>query len=265
MHDPWFPIILMLIVLVTIWLGIVGPMPNGVAAWLHEWQTLTAAIVAFSAASIASYIAVQNTSRSLQQAERLEKHRRMRKHSAVRSVLPIALAELSGYAEQSVHALNELVSKCNVETLPPMIASPGLVEELPSKALTTLADFIEYSDTVDVAAIEGITALIQIHNSRLGTLYRDNRDPSGNRPVTRTDLERSIVDAASIYAGVVAVFDYARRREEQLPRSLTWDAVTRALNNMRLFQDEHPRLHEAVTGRENVSAGPFDLLRAKPI
>jgi hypothetical protein len=231
---------------------------SGFTAWLQQWQTLVAATVAFSAASIAAYVALHNTTRSLEHAERSEKHRRMRKHSAVRSVLPIALAELSGYAERSASALNELVGRCDRDTLPQMLASADLVEPLPTDALGTLAIFIEYSDTVDPVAIEGTAALIQIHDSRLRCLTRDNRDPLGRQPVVRAQLESSIIDAAAIYAAAGLVFDYAHRRLDNLPGLLTWDDVRGALDSMRLFEDEYPRLHDLVSRRESVSDGPFE-------
>jgi hypothetical protein len=233
-------------------------MSLGFTAWLQEWQTLVAATVAFSAASIASYVALHNTTRSLEHAERSEKHRRMRKHSAVRSVLPIALAEVLGYAERSVLALNGLVGQCDRETLPQMLAPADIVEPLPTDALETLAVFIEFSDTVDPVAIEGTAALIQIHDSRLRGLTRDNRDPAGRQPVDRAQLESSIIDAAAIYAAAGLVFDYAHRRIDHLPGLLTWDDVRVALDSMRIFEDEFPRLHDLVRRRESVSDGPFE-------
>ena len=46
MRDPWFPIALMLIVLLTAWLGILGPLPDDFFTLLEKWQTLAAATVA---------------------------------------------------------------------------------------------------------------------------------------------------------------------------------------------------------------------------
>jgi hypothetical protein len=252
MPGPWLPVALMLIVLLGVWLGIVGPMPDGFAAWLQKWQTLAAATVA----SIAAYVAFQNTTRSLQHAEGLEKHRRSRKHASLRAVLPLALAQVTGYAARSAYALNELVNKCNGEVLPLRAASETLIEPLPSETLKTLADFIEYSDTVDVGVLESTVARIQIHDSRLRALVDNNHDASGTRSVVRAQIEALIIDAASIYAGATAYFNYGRRRQTELPRTLLWDAVRGALRNMRFWDDEHQRLHALVTRLENVSAGP---------
>jgi hypothetical protein len=247
---------MMLIVILTIWLGILGPLPHGVAEWLQHWQTLVAAFVA----SIAAYIAFQNTSRSLRHTEGLEKHRRSRKHAALRAVLPLALAQVTDYAERSAHSLNELINQCVDETFPAQTVPDDLVEPLPSETLQTLADFIEYSDTVDVSVLERTVAWIQIHDSRLRKLIKRNRDPADPQIVSRAEIEARIIDAASIYGGAAAIYDYARGRATELPRNLLWEAVTRALRNMRFWDDEYPRLHVIVAGRANHSTGPFDGL-----
>jgi hypothetical protein len=256
MRDPWFPIVLMLIVLLTVWLGVVGPMPEGFGAWLQKWQSLAAAFVA----SIAAYIAFQNTSRSLRHAEGLEKHRRSRKHAAIRAVLPLALAQVTEYAEQSAHTLNDLVGKCIGEKLPAMTAPESLVQPLPSETLKTLTDFIEYSDNVDVGVIEATISWIQIHDARLRSIVKENRDPSGEHLVLRTQLVARIIDAASIYAGTATAYDYARRRSANLPRILLWEGVRNALRNMRFWDEEYPSLQKVLTGRENHSVGPFESL-----
>lgn len=253
-RNLWFPIALILIVLIAIGLGIVGLIPDSFLAWLQKWQTLSAAGVA----SVAAYIAFQNTTRSLRHAERLENNRRNRKHSAVRAILPLALSQILAYAERSARALIELVAKCEDQILPTKTASENLVEPLPSETLKALADFIEYSDKANVRVLEATIACIQIHDSRLRGLAEDNRDPSETHIVLRTEIENRIIDAASIYAGAACIFDYARRRSEDLPTTVTWDSVARALRNMRFWDEEHPQLYAKLAQRERISSGPFE-------
>jgi hypothetical protein len=257
-RDPWFPIALILIILLAAWLGIVGPMPHGVATWLQSWQTLAGACVA----SIAALIAVLNTTRSLRHAENLEKHRRSRKHAALRAMLPLALAQLSTYAERSARALDQLVSKCIDEKLPAMTADESLIQSLPSETLKIFADFIEYADRLNVGIMESTVATIQIFDSRVRSLVESNRSADDGQLVLRINLENYIIDAASIYAGAACHYDYARRREQELPNILTWDAVKKALRNMRLYDDGNPRLYAAITRGEGLSAGPFEKLKA---
>lgn len=256
MRDPWIPIAMLLIVVVTVWLGILGPLPAGVGSWLQGWQTLLAAGVA----SIAAVIAFRNTSRSLEHAASLEHHRRSRKHAALRALLPLALSELSDYAERTARALEQLISKCVGESLTAKEAPENLAVLRPSEAIELLADFIEYSDSLDVSVLERTVAWIQIYDARLRGVVRDNRDTRTSRRVVRSELEERIIEAASIYAGAASAFEYARRREAMLPTTISWDDVKRALRNMGFFEDEFPRLHEALDRHRRISTGPFDSL-----
>ncbi len=195
---------------------------SGFTAWLQKWQTMASASVAL----VAAFIAFHNTTRSIRGAREQETHRRKRKQSAVRAVLPIALSDLSNYAQQSIDGLFDAMK------------SPGVVrvEPIPTKALETLADFIEYSDAVDVSVVEATTAFVQIFNSRICALKNseppteicalENSEPPTDwyipGPPTNWDIAARIIDAASIYAGAAAVYAYTRRQQEQLPHSVSW-------------------------------------------
>jgi hypothetical protein len=254
MKNPWFPIALMLIVVLTVWLGIFGPLQDGFWNGLQKWQTLVGATVAL----IAAGFAIWNTTRSLRQNKQFEEQRRTRKHAALRAVLPLALSQVSEYAERSAHALDDLASRCSGGALPRMAASGDLVQPLPSDTLKTLTDFIEYSDNLDVAVIESTIAWIQIHDARLRSLVKRNR----TQRVIRAELEARIIDAASIAAGAGTVYEYARRQETQLQHTLPWAAVRNALGSMRFWENEHPELYAILSGREQRSAGPFGRLNA---
>jgi hypothetical protein len=82
MRRLWLPITIMLIVVLTIWLGIFRPLPEGFAVWLRQWQTLVAAVVALL---FAAGLAFHNTTRSLHQSAEQEARRRARKHAALRA------------------------------------------------------------------------------------------------------------------------------------------------------------------------------------
>lgn len=254
MRDPWFPVALILIVLITVWLGILGPLPDGILSFLQKWQTLLGALVAI----IAAYIAFENTSRSLRHSEDLERRRRSRKHAAVRAVLPLALSQISNYAAKSARALAEIVQKCSDEKLAPMSVPEDLVQPLTSETLKTLTEFIEFSDSVDVRLIESTVARIQIHDSRLRDLVTENRNPNSYQITIRTEIEGYIVDAAAIYAGAAAVYEYARREQKFLTHTITWENVRSALRDMHFWVDEYPRLEETVRRRERLKTGPFE-------
>lgn len=123
---------------------------------LEKWQTLVGAGIAL----LAAVIAVWNTTRSLQDARELEQNRRVRKHAAVRALLPLALSQVLDYANRSAWSLNGLITSCQNNVLPAMTASARVVQPIPKETLNGLAEFIEYSDTIDVRVIELTVALI---------------------------------------------------------------------------------------------------------
>jgi hypothetical protein len=247
-------IALMVIVLVTIWRGIVAFAP-----WLHEWQTLVAALVAL----LAAVIAIHNTTRSLRQAADQEISQRQRKHAALRAVLPLALAQVIDYAQRSARALNALATQCEhnqFEQLVRNAAPQNLIERPPSETLKALADFIEYSDTVNVVVLEDTVAWIQIHDSRVRKLVERNHDPT--QIVVRREIMDSVVDAAMIYAGAGAVMQYSRRQTEHLPQTAPWPQVNAALINMGVWTDQYEAI---VTRRQGVrDGGAFGRLREAP-
>jgi hypothetical protein len=231
-----------------------GQVMVGFWAGLQQWQTLVGAMVAIGAA----IIAFANTTRTLRKTKQLEYDRRNRRHSALRAMLPLALAKVSDYAQQSAYALNELVNRCDTnEALPAGRISRSFIQPLPSDTLKALADFIEYSDRIDSSIIESTVAWIQIHDSRLHDLLKRNSEAGG---VVRSHLESRIIDAAAIYAGAGAVYDYARRRQTELPHTITWEAVRAALRNMNFWDEKFPQLYDDVQRRERLSAGPFEKL-----
>jgi hypothetical protein len=240
------------------WPGMLGVMACKFAAGLKGWQPLVAAGVAIVAVSVA----FRNTTRSLNHAEQLERRRRSQKQAALRAVLPLALAQVTDYAERSAHALNRLVAWCDRETLPNGTANENLAERLPSESIKTFADFIEYADQEDVTVLTRTIAWIQILDARVRTIVKDNNDPSGTKVVVRADLEGRIIDAASIYAGAASIYEYARGLQPAMPATLTWDNVGAALRNMGFWPDENPRLDAIVTDRETRSSGPFERLNA---
>jgi len=131
MRDPWFPLLIILIVLLRTWLGIFGPMPHGFTEWLHGWQTLIAASVALGAA----YVAYWNTNRSLAHAKKLEADRRESKLTALRAMLPLALAQICEYAYRTAQSLNVLIAQCVNEVLPFGTIKNDFVKSLPSDTL----------------------------------------------------------------------------------------------------------------------------------
>jgi hypothetical protein len=174
-------------------------------------------------------------------------------------MLPLALAQINEYAYQTAQSLNALITRCDREALPFGTIEDGFIRPLPSETLKSLTEFMEYADSVNVNVFAATVALIQIHDSRLRGMLRDNRDSSRTSMTLRTNLEEGIVTAASIFAGASSGFNYARRRDQHLPGELEllWNDVGRALQNMGFGKDEYPRIYEIVTRSQTGCRGPF--------
>lgn len=122
-------------------------------------------------ASIAAFIAYRNTTRQLTHTTNLEEKRRARKHAALRSILPIELAEITRYAAETAKALDGVISNPrNKEALlHPLSLPQSFGSNITSKTIELLASFIEFSE-IDVQFVENLIARIQIHDARLGEL-----------------------------------------------------------------------------------------------
>lgn len=241
-------IVLGFLLATAVWalLAVIG-LPDAISS-LKSWQTLIAATVALFAAAIAFH----NTTRSLREAKQLEEMRRSRKHAAVRSVLPLALAQITDYAERTARVLDSAIDMCQGQALPRGSLVEDLAQPLPSETLRTLADFIEYS-TIDVRLVEQLVAAIQIHDSRLRALVEHNRDPL--RFVLKQELVGSIIDAACIHTAAGVMFGYARRRQDLL-QTITWNLVGSTLLFQMPIKD---RGYQAeVQRRESGNVKPFE-------
>jgi hypothetical protein len=228
-RDPLFPVLLLLSVLFAVLFDVLSTAHGGLIAGLKDWQPLLAATVASLVALFGASIAYTTATATLEQTKDLETQRRSRKHSAVRSILPLAVVEVTEYAERSAYASCALVKDWPHAGPPHGTIPQNLTQPLPSETSNILKEFIEFSDPpLNVGIIQATITLMQIHSSRLGQLVKDNHDPSPSssiKIITLTTIMGSIIDAASIYAAIGSVLPYARRQAEQLPTSLWWDAV----------------------------------------
>lgn len=89
---------------------------------------------------------------------------------------------------------------------------------------------------------------------RLRAIVERNRDPL--RFILRTELMARVIDAACIYTAASKVFAYARRRQERLPNTVSWDAIGQAL--MMNLQISNNQYLEMVLQRERNLVRPFE-------
>jgi len=231
MRDPWHP-------------------PLTILDLIEPWQTSIGAAVALCAAGLAFW----NTTRTLRNSERLEIQRRRQKQIALRAVLPLALSEIAGYATSIGKTLFELHRSCVDRVLVHASAVPVTFDAAPRDVISIIADFIEYSDQLDVQLFVHLIRRIQVQQARLGSLSRNIARSHGS--TSAYDIEHHIVDCAAVYAGAVAAFDYARQEMEILPSDIVWKNVRSGLKNMGLWQSTAPTVHQVVDRLEQNSNGP---------
>jgi hypothetical protein len=231
MRDPWHPAL-------TFW------------DTIEPWQSLMGAMVALCAAGIA----VWNTTRSLRNAEKLELQRRLQKKVSLRAVLPLALSEISGYAITNGETLSGLYNACVNGVLVHAGLSVPTFGGVPSDVIAAFANFIEYSDNLDVQLLVRLLRRIQVHQARTRSLADNIRRQHGSTGAYQIQL--LMIDCAAIYAGAAVAFDYARGEEEVLPKDIIWKNVRSGLNNMGLWKAQMPSVHQIIDRLEVKSEGP---------
>ena len=246
-----------MIALVTTWLGIWGPLfedgyARGFLSVVQNWQTLIAALIALAAA----IVAWKNTTRQVRHAAELEQTRRSRKQIALRATLALNLSSLTDYASRSTQGLDRLLTQCVGAALPGSGVFVPEFTEVPEKIVSALAEFIEFSESLDVTLFQELLARLQIHHARTRSLWSEI-NVEGNS-ITKIRIESLIIDAASIHAAAGATFNYARRKTEDIPSMISWEDVNNALSNLRIWDHDYPEIHRAIERRLEKSTGPWE-------
>jgi hypothetical protein len=136
-----------------------------------------------------------------------------------------------------------------------------LIRPLPAETLAALAEFVEFSDNIEVGVITGTIAWIQILDSRLRPMLEHNQDFDGTM-ILQHDIEGRIIDCGSIHAGASAVYDYARKRSEKMPLDVRWDAVELSLETIGFFPENNERIFDLLKVRRKLWSGPLEELRS---
>lgn len=195
-------------------------------AWLRDWQTLAAGVLALAAAAITAFY----LRKQIGQSELQERARIRRRHFAVRSILPLALSALTDYAEGSAKTLIAVLGHAKGK----MIPRGSLVIEVPEtpvSAIETLREMIEFSDDYTGSYLASLIAQIQVQRSRLVDLREYLAPSASSRAIVAVvDVEIYIFDAAVIHAVASQFFRYARRATHQPPTMINWDDVAKSLD-----------------------------------
>ncbi|RWY91845.1 hypothetical protein EHI44_02070 [Rhizobium leguminosarum] len=205
--------------------------------WLYDFQALIAAMVALMGA----WWAASAVHSQIRHADMAELARRMDKAAAGRAVLPLALSEISDYAEACTRQLRSLIEQTRNEVLPATV-EVGQVPDLPVGAIQSFLNLIEVIEGKNRQALSTLIGTIQIQRSRLRSIR--HRERGDGHIILRLNLERYVVDAAEIYAQAAALYDFGRKTDSPSVRPVKHSDIAAALHNMRIFDDLYDTLVE---------------------
>ena len=192
-------------------------------ALLFGWQTQTSAAFAVAAALIGGAAVVHQT----ENVRRTEKEERGRKATAARAMLPHALVEVTGYAEECAAIYVPLLA-LHVSAV---VTTPLSFPPFPAGAAEALGQAIEVITFDEAAPIATLADEIQIMRTRL----RDNAIASaraGRGVLLRANIPGCLVELGVLYARCERLLTYARDRADAPAYATTPDDVRQAVMSM---------------------------------
>ncbi|MDK4730344.1 hypothetical protein [Rhizobium phaseoli] len=208
-----------------------------------KWIDTT--LVTGFAAVTAAYLSVAAVRDQIKQAEQMERNRNQARHDAARAVLPLALSGICQYAIDCSAQLRTLGNQCRGGRLPSDVTIAAF-PDLPSGAIATLKEFIEYSSQQDRQFVSQMVSKIQVQTARLQGMRSDR--PRGTI-VLRINIDDHILDAAEIYGRATALFEYARRDTDCMPHALRAQDVYPALSVFGIWDASREGLAERISRR----------------
>jgi hypothetical protein len=193
---------------------------------IYDWQTLIAGLFALTGA----LWTVKKIRDQIQQTRVITEDIRKRDELAARSVLPLALSELTSYALQCMR-LMLLISKGEV---PKGMEIPILQKDV----ISVLQESARYAQDDIASKIWVLLSKLQVQQSRLRALLIEK----SGRALHENDVVENTLDAADIHAKTAELYTYARD-EEGMRRRAGTDKLRSALHAIGVYDpDDHPAL-----------------------
>jgi len=194
----------------------------------YDWQTLLAGALAF----IGALWTVVSIRAQIKQAELQAEGVRKREEFASKAILPLALSQISRYAQDCIELLNPLTIAPQARVGPEMKAP-----RVPDNVVAVLQQSARYAEEKIATRIAALLGKIQVQQSRIGELLHRR----SGEPIIVHEGVSNIIDAADVYARTGELFDYARDIEETRRRA-PLDLLRRALHNCGIWDDDHPAM-----------------------
>lgn len=212
----------------------------GIYTFFKDWQTLIAGMLALLAAVPTVFM----LNEQIQLEQRRAQDAIERKQFAAKSSLPLALVELTKYADLCLKQLASLKENIDCHGVLRQGGDGISVPKLPLSAVQTVESCLESASASNRDALAGILCHLQIVNSRLEACETDR--------VTirvRHNLITFIIDALELRRRVEHVFPYARGESETISTVISADELKTAAFFANLREDDWPGLNSELDRR----------------
>lgn len=206
------------------WVKVWGDWEHVQKVW-DRWQTLNAGILAFIASVIALNISKYH-----------ENKQRERRFIAARAFLPHALSELFAYYKQSAKLFVEAWKKINSKALTPFTLETAL-PELPQSYKETFSRCIEQAQPEVGDYMAAILVALQLHNSRMESLYEELTQPS-SMVVSTNNVKSYLYSLAKVHVLSARLFPFARGEMEFDNTDPAWSEYQNTYQNLDVWLDE---------------------------
>jgi hypothetical protein len=208
---------------------------------IYNFQTLITGAMAL----VGAVWTVVTINKQIRQANTLEAERRARKHLVARAMSANSLSSLTAYSEQCLTILSTLASATGTQTIEAVTMDE--IPPIPSEALLTLGQCLEFGDEPIRKDIESLIHKLQIQQSRLRSLKSWLGDE--DKLVVRSNVLDFKIDALEIYARCAKLFLYSRGQSDFKTGEPTSDDLISAAQNCGFWGD--PKICEAIKRRYN--------------
>lgn len=223
--------------------------------FIYDYQGLIGAVLTL----LAGLIALWGILRQMKQTQALADKEQERHRYGARTLMPVALSEISSYASECLKGLclirPGLDTPLDDQFKPPpkFIARLGAIQSPPRDVILDLKECV-LSAPADVQdAISTLVSQLQIQTSRLKAMVETftTNTAFSDLETTPQRVDERIVDMLALHASASALFDYARRRSEHPEKPNLTNA---ALNND-IRDGEYPNVYALMSDNDEVRGG----------
>lgn len=231
-------------------------------AGFYRYQTGISALVAMCAALIAYRSMLsqrRNADRQLEDARKAREDAQDRKRLASVAALPVALADVTGYAESCTRLLTEVhpikfFQDCDFR---PEWPEGQLPPPLPSGAtIGTIKECVEFAPSPVALALAKLLQTLQVQHSRLEGLHADMTGRSTLEVVVVAHtIQSHLYDALELHLMGSRLFYYARGETLEAPPPVDLPGMVSTAHINGLREPAYDGLHQLIALRLK-EAGP---------